>query len=220
MPSMVPIDLPLASTPSIRHEHTSRPSTVTLQAPQSPVAQPSLVPVRPELVAQHVEQRLLRLAQELDGIAVDGRRDVMFRHQPFLARSSAICAARRASTPATLMRYSLVPRLSSIGWQAARAAASSFCSAASSTLVPISAGGSRRHQQRARCHGAERHARGGAHALGVEREADAAADHGDVHLGARDEAQIGVARARGLGRQQERGDDLALGQRQLARAPA
>ena len=47
MPSMVAIDLPSASTPSIRQEQTSRSSTVTLQAPQSPVEQPSLVPVRP-----------------------------------------------------------------------------------------------------------------------------------------------------------------------------
>ena len=46
MPSIVWIDLPCASAPSIRHEHISRPSTVTLHAPQSPVAQPSLVPVR------------------------------------------------------------------------------------------------------------------------------------------------------------------------------
>src|SRR6185503_11821895 len=92
-----------------------------------------------QLVAQHVEQRLLRLAQELHGIAVHGCGYVVLGHQPFLARSSAICAARRARTPATLMRYSLVPRLSSIGWHAARAAASSFCKAASSTLLPTSA---------------------------------------------------------------------------------
>src|SRR5690606_24354208 len=93
-----------------------------------------------ELVAQHVEQRLLRLAQVFDGIAVDRRRHVVLGHQfTFLARSSAICAARRASTPATLMRYSRVPRLSSMGRQAALAAAASRPSAASSTLVPISA---------------------------------------------------------------------------------
>ena len=66
-----------ASTPSTRQEQTSRPSTVTLQAPQSPVAQPSLVPVSPSWSRRHVEQRLLRLAQELDSIAVDGRGYVM-----------------------------------------------------------------------------------------------------------------------------------------------
>src|SRR5437667_4367397 len=49
----------------------------------------------------------------------------LFRsHQEVLARSSAIKAARRASTPAIWMRNSTVPRLSSIGEHAARAAAS------------------------------------------------------------------------------------------------
>ena len=47
MPSMVPISRPSASAPSTRQEQTRRPSTVTLQAPQSPVPQPSLAPVRP-----------------------------------------------------------------------------------------------------------------------------------------------------------------------------
>src|SRR5581483_3065853 len=93
----------------------------------------------PQLVAQDVEQRLLRLAEELHLVPVHRRRYVVLRHQLFLARSSAICAARRASTPATLIRKSLVPRLSSIGRQAALAAAASFCMAPSSTLVPTNA---------------------------------------------------------------------------------
>ena len=41
-----------------------------------------------------------------------------------LARANAMAAARRVSTPAILVRYSMVPRLSVIGLQAARAAAS------------------------------------------------------------------------------------------------
>ena len=55
------------------------------------------------------------------------------------ARSNAIAAVRRASTPAILVRYSIVPRLSLIGLQAACAAASSFASVASSSVCPISA---------------------------------------------------------------------------------
>ena len=43
------IDRPCASAASTRHEATSRPSSSTEQAPQSPVAQPSFVPVRPRL---------------------------------------------------------------------------------------------------------------------------------------------------------------------------
>ena len=46
MPSIVSILLPWASTPSTKHEQTRTPSTVTLQAPQSPVPQPSLLPVK------------------------------------------------------------------------------------------------------------------------------------------------------------------------------
>src|SRR5207247_5659960 len=93
-----------------------------------------------QLVAQRVEQRLLRFGKELVLVAVDGRRHViLFGHQFCLARSSACCAVRRASTPATLIRYSLVPRLSSIGRQAALAAAASRSSALSSTFVPTSA---------------------------------------------------------------------------------
>src|SRR5690349_13630527 len=80
-----------------------------------------------QLVAQHVEQGLLRLAQELVVVAVDRGCDVMLlAHDFVLARSSACSAVRFASTPATLMRYSLVPRLSSIGRQAALAAAASL----------------------------------------------------------------------------------------------
>src|SRR5689334_18108206 len=47
MPSMVRSCWPSASAASIRHEQTRRSSTVMLQAPQSPEAQPSLEPVRP-----------------------------------------------------------------------------------------------------------------------------------------------------------------------------
>src|SRR5262249_26931232 len=45
-PSMVSMRRPPTSQPSTRQEQTRRPSSVTLQAPQSPEAQPSLLPVR------------------------------------------------------------------------------------------------------------------------------------------------------------------------------
>src|SRR5688572_24883785 len=93
-----------------------------------------------QLVAQDLEQRLARLAQKLDVVAVQLRLYVYFGHQfAPRARLSAISAARRAITPATLIRYSFVPRLSSIGRHAALAAAAIFLSASSSTFVPISA---------------------------------------------------------------------------------
>src|SRR5262249_49115488 len=46
IPSIVSIVRPSASTASIRQEQTKRPSTVTLQAPQSPELHPSLLPVK------------------------------------------------------------------------------------------------------------------------------------------------------------------------------
>ena len=171
-------------------------------------------------VAEHVEQRVLRLAEELDLVAVHRRFDVVLGHQFVLARSSAIRAARRVSTPATWMRNSIVPRLSSMGWQAARAAASSRSCAGRSRRLPTMAWRRPRHQQHPRGHRAQRHARRGDRAAAVEGQAHARAHHRDVHLRARDEAQVGVARARRARRQQEGDDELALAERELARARA
>src|SRR5439155_12181968 len=47
MPSMVVMLAFRASRPSTQHEFTSRPSMRTLQAPQFPLLQPSLLPVNP-----------------------------------------------------------------------------------------------------------------------------------------------------------------------------
>ena len=47
-PSMVSIVESAASTPSTQHALTNRPSMITLQAPQFPLLQPSLAPVRPK----------------------------------------------------------------------------------------------------------------------------------------------------------------------------
>src|SRR5439155_8091964 len=98
-----------------------------------------LAPGQVERVAKHVEQRVLRLAEELDRVPVDRRRDVVLGHHRPLARSSAMSAARRVSTPATSVRNSTVPRLSSIGRHAARAAASSRAWAARSSVEPMMA---------------------------------------------------------------------------------
>src|SRR5262249_18327122 len=72
-------------------------------------------------------------------VAVHRQSDVVLLHQSALARSSAALAARLASTPVTSILNSLVPRLSSIGRHAARAAAAILSMAASSTLVPTKA---------------------------------------------------------------------------------
>src|ERR1035437_2295038 len=87
-----------------------------------------------ELVTQYIQQGELRLAQKLGGLAIDGGRYVMLAHRRTPARSWAITAARRAITPATLVRYSIVPRLSSIGLQGRRGA-----TAPSTTLASVQA---------------------------------------------------------------------------------
>ena len=219
MPSMVSILAPSVSTARTRQEQTI--DAVDHHRAGAAVAGGAafLGAAEHQFVAQRVEQRLLRLAQELVFVAVDRRGDVMFFcHQFCLARSSACWAVRFASTPATLIRYSLVPRLSSIGRQAALAALASRSSAASSSFVPIRAAAASFTSMMvgATAPSATRAA------VQVpppsRREVDADADHRDVHLGARREALIGVARMRRPRRQEERTDDLALRQRGLARA--
>src|SRR5262249_56837545 len=92
-----------------------------------------------ERVPEDVEQCLLGLAKKLDRVTVHGCFDMVLGHQLVLARSSAIRAARRVSTPATCTRNSTVPRLSSIGVQAALAAASNRSCASRSRRLPTMA---------------------------------------------------------------------------------
>ena len=77
-------------------------------------------------------------------------------------------------------------------------------------------GRARVHQHHGRGHGAQRHTGGGDCARGINRQADPGGGNGDVHLGPRDEAQIGVGAVRDGGGQEDRGDDLTLGQRGAA----
>src|SRR5262249_33939046 len=90
-------------------------------------------------VAEHVQQRFFRFAEELHLVAVDRRFDVVLGHRSALAGSGGFMAARRVTPPATSMRNSPVPRLSSIGRHAARAAASSLSCAARSSRLPMMA---------------------------------------------------------------------------------
>src|SRR5207237_7094357 len=100
-----------------QHEARAHQPAVQRDAARAAVSRRAAFLAAGELqrVAKHVEQRLLRLTEKLDRVAVHRRFDVMLRHQRLLALSSAIIAARRTSTPATSMRNSIVPRLSSIG---------------------------------------------------------------------------------------------------------
>ena len=129
-------------------------------------------------------------------------------------------AARRVITPATLMRYSIVPRLSLIGLQAPRAASSSAASAVVVELAADQRGRGLRHQNRGRRHRAEHDPGVGDDAARVAREIDRGAHHRDVHLGARDEAQVGVRRARRALGQAKFDDELVAGKRGAPRPGA
>ena len=102
----------------------------------------------------------------------------------------------------------MVPRLSSIGRQAAEQAAAAAFQRRVIELAADQRLGGVLDQQHGRRHRAEPDAGGGADAV-LQRQADAAADHGDVHFGARDHAQISVARTRRPRRQREADQDLA-----------
>src|SRR5216683_6294205 len=131
----------VASCLDRKHQARADQAAVDRHAAGATVARaaPLLAAGQMQLITQDVEQRELRLAQKLRGLAVNDGRYVMLAHRRSPARSKAIVAVRRANTPATLVRYSIVPRLSSIGLQACRAAWSSPASAVSSSLRPTNA---------------------------------------------------------------------------------
>ena len=85
-----------------------------------------------------------------------------------------MAAARRASTPATLIRYSMVPRLSSIGLHAARAAASRASQRGLVELVSDQRRGGLASPAVRRRHRTQRTRASRADAAGVERHVDPA----------------------------------------------
>src|SRR5712691_8542399 len=107
-----------------KHQARADQTAVDRHAAGATVARaaPLLAAGQIKLVPPGVEQRELRLTQKLPGLAGNDGRYVMLAHRRSPARSYAIVAVRRANTPATLVRYSIVPRLSSIGLQVRRAA--------------------------------------------------------------------------------------------------
>jgi len=54
----------------------TRPSRITLQAPQSPVRQPSLEPVNPRTSRSTSSKALARLAEKFYGFPVEGSLDI------------------------------------------------------------------------------------------------------------------------------------------------
>ena len=211
MPSMVPISWPSASAASIRQEQTRRSSSVMLQAPQSPEAQPSLEPVRPSGPRKRVEHGVVGLAEKFRRLAVDGGGDVNLGHG-----LNSLPRALGGDRGGALQQHA--GDLGAVDNGAAlvvdRAAGGA---AGGARLLPA--------RRRRACEPISAFAAGstsstvGATAPSPTRAAVQTpsfkvrltphADHGDVHLGARDHAQISVARTRRPRRQREADQDLA-----------
>src|SRR4051812_23700989 len=174
-----------------------------------------------ELVAQHVEHGLLRLAEILDRLSVDCRGYVMLAHSD----SSRNRIGARSGALEGLGRHPARQHAGDLGAVFDRTA----------LVGDRLAGGLRRRVERAqrvlvepvadqrprrllddelgRRHRAEHDARVGAGAVRVQRYVDGNADHRDVHLGARDKALIRVALTRLWPRDLELDDELALFER-------
>ena len=188
-------------------------SAVTVQAPQSPVPQPSLAPVRSSWLRRTSSSVSPGSVRELDGIAVDGGGDVnggsfhglRLGNRRSWRRGGQERRPRRCGTRRcrACRRWACRrPRRPWPGGPARRRPA----------WTPMMRRGGSLDQQHDRRDGAQRHAGGGDRAGRVQHQVDAGRADGNVHFGAGDEAQIGVARFGRTRRQQDRGDELALGQ--------
>src|SRR5579872_590578 len=214
---MVPIWWPCASTASIRQEQTRRPSTVMLQAPQSPDAQPSLEPVSPSGPRSASSMVSFGSHRNSSGSPL------MVVETNVLAMISTSSRALGGDSGGTLEQHA-----GDFG------AVNNGAALVVDRTAGSGAGGRRRvqrlvvklradqrfrsvfDQQHGRRHRAEPDTRGGADAV-LERQVDAATDHGDVHLAAWDHAQVSVARALRPRRQREADDDLARREVETAR---
>ena len=93
---MVTIFFPTAADTGSAQERTGSPSTCTVQAPQTAMPQPYLVPGQAELVAQHPEQRHLGFDVDGAGAAVH----VELEHGRLSPEGSQTAAAMPSSGPA------------------------------------------------------------------------------------------------------------------------
>ena len=216
-PSTVRISEPSASTARTRQESTVRPSTITVQAPHSPTRQHSLAPVRAEVVAQDVEQRVVRGHADRATVPIDGDLDGDVRDHagsPIARRSRAVASARRPSTRSIASRYSGPARMERTDGLASANMASKIAARASadeagSARAPVVV----HPEQRPRPDAPVRDPRG---ARGVH-----AAGHGDgreVVAAAARPTLVGAGDPVGGHRNLDRRDQLAAEQRRDARA--
>ena len=100
-PSTVVISQSTAETANIRQDRIGRPSTSTVQAPQTPCSQPTWVPVRPRSWRSASESSRRAGTRDVVGDAVDHQPDVVellahaSRCRPPARRRASSYAARR-----------------------------------------------------------------------------------------------------------------------------
>src|SRR5882724_8775276 len=209
MPSMVRSSWPSASAASIRQEQTRRSFSVILQAPQSPDAQPSFEPVRPS--GPRSASSMVSYGSHRNSAGSP----LMVVDTCSFAMISISLSAVRGDGSRALQEHAgnlgAVDNGAALVVDRTAGGAASGRSSIQRRIVEFAA------DQRFRRRLDQEHGRGyrakpdpgrGAYAI-FQREADADADHGDVHFGARNHAQVGVARTRRPGRQREADEDLA-----------
>src|SRR5450432_616070 len=215
---MVPISWPSASAASIRQEQTSRSSSMTLQAPQSPEAQPSFEPVRPSgprRASSMVSYGSHRNSAGSPLMVVDTCSFAMISISLSAVRGDGSRALQQhAGDPGAVDNGAALV----VDRTAGRAAGGSGRLERRGLEARADQRFRRRlDQQHGRGHRAEPDPGHGADAI-LQREADAAADHGDVHFGARDHPQVSIARTRRSRRQREADQYLAGQKMSAARA--
>src|SRR5580698_1515632 len=194
MPSMVPISWPSASAASIRQEQTSRSSSVMLHAPQSPEAQPSFEPVRPS--GPRSASSMVSLGSHRNSAGSPLTMVVTWT----LAMNSISSGALRRDRGRALQQHAgnfgaVDDGAALVVDRTAGGATGGGGLVKGGFLEPRTdqrfRGGL--DQQHGRRHRAKPDPGRDADAV-FQGEVDAAADHRNVHFGARDHAQISVAR--------------------------
>src|SRR6516162_1557321 len=218
MPSTVVILRPSASAPSIRHEQTMWPSTMTVQAPQSPELQPSLLPVRLSSSRNTSSKVCCGSQRNSTGSPLMIVDTWVLAMGSLLALGGAFKGDRGGSARQDAGDLDSVFDRAALVVDRLAGATGGGIELGQGIVIELVA------DQRGSClfgdhlgrrHRTEHDAGIGAGAITVERDIDRAADHRDVHLGARDKAQIGVGLVRFGLWYAKLYDELALLQRGL-----
>src|SRR5215472_6333552 len=195
MPSTVVILRPSASAPSIRHEHTMLPSQMTVQAPQSPELQPSLLPVRFSSSRSTSSKVCCGSQRNSTGSPLMIVDTWVLAMGSLLAlggafkgdRGRASCEDAGDLDPVFDRAALVVDRLAG-----ATGGGIELGKGIVIELMADQRGTRLLGDELGRRHGAQHDAGIGTGAVSIERDIDRTTDDGDVHFGPRDKAQIGV----------------------------